>query len=645
MANTAFDFTDKIKDLLKANGFSQEAIYFICRYNANRYLPLLATLANYSAKNICPSYYGIKSLLLGCVPVVAHLHGWKTFQSYDGDTSNYPYIFYIETGYTPQVSFHSDREYGVNSAIGKWSGVSVQEIAPKLIQNLLKKDGFKGEVWDIKLIAVNIITAAGVVEVSHLHKGSDYIFSVENEELVVTCQGQVVTPSKVLLQSLMTRLAKNKKSANTEGANLRSETATDEEQEDSNDTNPSQEIGAGKDCGEKKALEDGSTSLPEMPSDFENATPVEGAEGIREIDLDEYASSLESESISQEKLSPCAQGLEIAPDESNTATQHAVGQTCIDQAEVETTATTEIIEQDANSLPKQVKEVVPTIEPKIGSEGAGNQSFNTLLEDMQSQGISRSKASDFKSTNVKDNRTFDEHSFKGKPRQNQRITDALRRVASGVSLSQRDFGNDHWDGRKLVRALTVAPHTLASAKYSRPPQKTYFFIDTNCKNCGNEHCSWVNYSEFSMMLIASGLNSESIEVWSGSKCRPERDERAAAQKLRKSPTLNQNIQDWIELVQPEAGSRIVFWGECYNISIEPNKLKKVLSPYKAVWLDCLDKESSFYKDFLRKAERRAKNAGKIAAETEYELLKLAGVTVVKKCDDTDGFVRGLNTIL
>lgn len=302
-------------------------------------------------------------------------------------------------------------------------------------------------------------------------------------------------------------------------------------------------------------------------------------------------------------------------------------------------------EDDTNSLPKQVKETVPTIVPKIGNEGAGTQNFNTLLKSMQNKNTSRSKASDFKSASVKDNRTFDEHSFKEKPRQNQRITDALRRVAAGVSLSQRDFGNDHWDGRKLVRALTVAPQTLASAKYSRPPQKTYFFIDTNCKNCSNEHCGWVNYSEFSMMLIASGLNSENTEVWSGSKCRPEHDERAAAQKLRKSPTLNQNIQDCIELVQPEAGSRIVFLGECYNISIEPSKLKKVLSPYKAVWLDCLDKHSSFYKDFVRTAKRRAKRAGKIATETEYELLKLAGVTVVKNCAATDGFVRGLNTIL
>lgn len=226
--------------LLQANGFSKEATAMVCG-NLNRYLPLLATLANYSAKNICPSYYDSKADLLSCIEDAAVDMGWRTFQSYDGDTSNYPYIFYFETGYTPQVSFHSDREYRTNST-GKWSGVSVQEIAPKLIKNLLKKDGFKGQVWDFSKIAVNLIQAASVGEVSHLHKGNDYIFSAATGELVVGCQGQAIITSEGLLQSFMTRVAKQFKKLAIEDSESQSDFANQNKSEHYNDTNPSQEI-------------------------------------------------------------------------------------------------------------------------------------------------------------------------------------------------------------------------------------------------------------------------------------------------------------------------------------------------------------------------------------------------------------------
>jgi hypothetical protein len=270
-----------------------------------------------------------------------------------------------------------------------------------------------------------------------------------------------------------------------------------------------------------------------------------------------------------------------------------------------------------------------------GSVKASDAPYKTFLQETLNGTVQKSKASDF-AENKKDYRTHDEHSFRGKPRTNQRVADALLRVAGGFSLARKQEGFQSWDAKKVVRALTVSPQTLFKAKFERPPHKAYFFVDTNCKNCGSEHCYWVNYSEFSVMLIETAKQNDNIEVWSGSKCRPERDEKTGRQEIEKHHQFHTNLKEWIEKVQPEQGSTFVFWGECYNISLNPVELKKLTAPYKCLWLDSLrPTENNFYKDWAKRNK---------AAQSEYEILKSVGFKIIKGCHTTDGFTKGLSTI-
>ncbi len=613
---------------MTANGFSSEAANFVLE-RENRYMPLLATLANFSAKAIDPSFYDMKDEMLNRMESIAFEMGWRTFQSYDS-TIAYPYIFYIDCGYAPQVSFHNACERETTWR-GKWSQISVQDIAPKLVANLMKKDGFKGDIWDYSLIAVNLMQVANVIEADHLHKGICYNFSCESNELVVCVNGEQIEPNRVLLQSFMTRLAKMQKEAHTSESN---EIGADELQEpesqisNATDVSPQQE-GITEGCGKGGEQVDGNEAESKSENADGSASPsLDGiGQGGAECSIDGVGNdTTDITSINDIEKS----------DEK--------GISDLDSRDSEADATKPQAQgfDPAHNTTNQANGIENPLGTGKGDEGKGstkgsNAPYKTFLEETLNGTVQQSKASDFAKKNTKDNRTHDEHSFRGKPRTNQRVADALLRVAGGFSLAKKQEGFQSWDAAKVVRALTVAPQLLLKAKFERPPHKIYFFVDTNCKNCGNEHCHWVNYSEFSVMLIQTAKQNDNIEVWSGSKCRPERDEKTAKQEIKKHHQFHTNLAEWIQKVQPEQGSTFVFWGECYNISLNAVALKKLTAPYKCLWLDSLrPTENNFYQNWTKRNKK--------AAQSEYEILKSVGFKIIKGCYTTDGFTKGLSTI-
>jgi len=268
-----------------------------------------------------------------------------------------------------------------------------------------------------------------------------------------------------------------------------------------------------------------------------------------------------------------------------------------------------------------------------GSMNASSAFKLTALEKLLNNNIKQSTKEDFLKNDYH-SRTYDEHSFTGKPRKSPLVLQAIQRVVGGVNLGLKTDGFENWDGRKLIKALTVEQHKLLVAKYKRPPHKVYFFIDTNCKNCGNEHCSWCNYSEFAMLLIESTKKSEVVDVWSGSKCRPEYKEDEQKKYFKKHHLFHLNFEEWIRKENPEKGSTIVCWGELYNISFNKIKTKELLRDFNLIWLNSLDpKTNHFYQNWKW-------NGGKEIVED----FKQIGFKVFNGVDNTASFVRALNSI-
>lgn len=642
-----------ISDLLRTFGYSYEAIAFVST-NYERYLPAVATLCNLAAKVSDQSYYDLKDTMLDEMSSVANQMGWRTFQSYDGATEGFPYIFYVDSGIFPQVSFHTDTPRSVNHR-GKWSGISVQEIAPKLIANRLKKDGFNGEVYDLKLLTLNLMQGADVAEATHLHKGTEYNFVVNNNALLVLQNNIEVEPSKALLQSFMTRLAKQEKSLlkdeSKNGSENSNELFSPNQEAETNDTHESGTSKAtvkGLSEGVGKTTQKTEASESEYDSSEEESSNEESdftdANGISNRARNEFDDSINNHSnLGNTDLLEQAGDLELMNDEfQNYNERSQMNETDVEgnlpyeanEVEFEKPSSlsdlSDSLKEKANAA-TQISSDGESL-PKKGSDKSSTDLNTTFLDSLQSLSTKRSSANDFVSKN--DKRTFDEHSFKGKVIVSTPIANVLQKLASGESLSLKKDGYAKFDARKVVKALTTSPHKLLTAKYDRPKHKTYFFVDTNCKNCGNEHCSWVNYSEFSAMLIETARNSENIEVWSGSKCRPERNEKTQKQEIKKHRSFHLNLEEWIKRENPENGSTFVFWGECYNISIEAIALKKVMRNYNGVWLDSLKECNSFFKQWKNRNEHN-----------EPSTLQNCGIRVIKNCHTKEGFTRGINSIL
>lgn len=616
--------------LLSQYYFSKEAINFITA-NYVVYLPALATLANLAAKEIDNSYYDLKSDMVDEISQVATSQGWRTFETLDYNVPNHPYIYYVDCNRFAQMSFHGNYSRPTTTTKGKWSGVAVQEQAPTLIANRLKKDGFKGNVWDLKQITLNLMYGQNVVEAAHLYKGQNYLF-VANNELVVLQGNTVVEPTDSLLQSFITRFRKNE-SPSSEQSEKGVESSDQNQSKGEQQGNTEQTNSTNGNDAESADSQNCGTNGGKTPLTQNSQSNANG--------LNEYAQQVTSEELGElitEDNGIAKQSPEEFANSGNNLENSSQGHDDLHefQGDLGTQKPQkEVFEgeqsENSNTLKNSIMQVSGNNTKKGSANGANNYK-STFIEELQNLAVKKSEKANFDSNNEMP--YIDPSSFKGKPRANQVIAEALRKIASGTSFSQKESGSFKFDCKKVVKALVTLPNNIAKSKFDRPKVKTYFFIDTNCKNCGNEHCSWVNYSEFSLMLIETAKQNENIAVWSGSKCRPEINQVTGKKVFEKKHELQENIALWIQQENPEKGSTLVFWGEAYNISFNKAKMKKLLQEYKVVWLDSLKEENSFFKSW--------KNHNK---HTTVEDLRSCGIKVIKNCDTKEGFARGINSLL
>lgn len=170
------------------------------------------------------------------------------------------------------------------------------------------------------------------------------------------------------------------------------------------------------------------------------------------------------------------------------------------------------------------------------------------------------------------------------------IKEAILQLASGEDWSQKEDGFLFYDGRKLVKKITSYQyHTLKEAKYQRPPDSVWFFVDTSG--------SVASFSEFIICMILSCRVSDRIMVFSGSEAHPEKFENRGEYVLDYRHKFYENMLMFIKKFNPEVGSQFVFWGDLCDIHIrgDESSLKKLLQPYQLVWLHCDTDKNLTYK--------------------------------------------------
>jgi len=533
-------YTD-VEYMMIQNCFSKEAICFVkSRYT--RYLPLLATLANYSAKTIDESYYELKSVLLEDIEVEQDNMGWRTFCSEDHNTSGFPYIYYIETGYTAQISFHSAQEHRANSK-GKWSRVIVQDIAPKLVANLLKKDGFEGKVWDMKLIIHKYMQANGLIEAGHLWKGQEYIFVADSNKITVTTAEGRVNPTENLLQSFLTRLVKKEKaqpdSEPSDGQESKQD-ATDKAEGRGADstrvTNPGDDDGCA--IGGKE-IRDCEYRSPEVQEGGSNSGSQQA-----EYKLSSGHETMETgEDLSQDGLAEVTQETECASD--------ASGQM----------RSLNDPEQQSDTKAGHIRNAHET---KHFKKGSANGFYNLLpfSSNAKSKGGSGGGSQ------------LETKTTKGKP--NKLVQDALFRLASGQSLSLKEHGSQNWDVKKFILASKINPSQIDNAKFSRPAEKLIFCVDTSG--------SVAEFGQFILEMLESAKSTGNFSVWSGSEAWP--DKCHTSKKETRNGYFKDKLMEMLSYENPESGSSIVFWGDAHMhfYRDEAEVLRKLSTRYNFFWL-------------------------------------------------------------
>jgi hypothetical protein len=576
--------------LLRQFCFSNEAISFI-KKQGNRYLPALATLANHAAKVISPEYYDLKGELCDQIAEVATEMGWRTFETYDSGTSAYPYIFYVDSSIFPQCSFHSAESRPTNFPKGKWSGAPVQDIAPTLIKNRLKKDGFKGSVLDLKLITINILNGQFGGEADHLYKGQTYKLVAESENLEVMLNGFAIEASLPFLQSFISQFSQSKSPKKT-GEDCEDNQSNDNSEQNDSIGNDIDELSADSQSGGDDTQE-GTEDIREITSAMSEAQ-VGTSNSANEFGEGEPVMEDTNANNGENETSLAKEDLDISPDE--LANQAAVGET---QKEI-LSGEQSMNDKVSENLTTQVSE---------GGESQDTKGFFDFLDSLKPKAKKGSGGG----------RQIDRRN-KSTAKPSILVQEALLKLAGGKSLGQKIDGQDRFCGKKVVKALTTSPHKLMNAKFDRPADKVYFFVDTSG--------SVATFGNFIISMIKSAENSPNIEVWSGSEAHPETNERTNKRTISYTSDFAENMQTWIDLVQPQIGSTLIFWGDLQCANIVSSKLKKVCQNYRCVWLQCLSKEDGY--NF------------KIS---ETEQIKSAGFKVTCGIKDEKSLARGINSIL
>lgn len=540
--------SEQIPLLLRTNGFSEEAIAFIMYGGGGikqAFLPLLATLANASAKEYDAYFYTVKSALLDEIEGIACLMGWRTFVHVDESVPDYPYIYYVDGEGFPQVSFHCENPRATTWR-GKWSGIPNQQDARILLANQLKKAGFKGMMWDFNTLTKKLMLAKDVVQACHLHKGKNYTFTIEYGELCITVDGVPVHENETaVMQSFMTRLSKIKEAlpADGESSNEGIEGAKSETNHSGANASPQQNEGNAADCGEET-----DAASDENPSS-------------------DNADGKGSDSPSLQEAGGNDGGQEQAEDtgnEGSNAHQNGIVGNDLAQAEEVGISELELVTDTPQSCTEQDCTCAPQEEATTQPNG-----FFKLLESTKE--------------------LHPDHTYGGgatlntkKGGKNYRlIANALVRISNMRMFAGREFGFDNLDKRKVVKAIATNPTKILRAKYSRPFEKIIFSVDTSA--------SVSEFGQFILDMIASAKTSDNISVFSGGEAFPiinEKTGKNIAKAKGRRDCFYDAFHNLVDTYAPALGTTIVFWGDALMLLRARNivSLKKLASKYRCIWL-------------------------------------------------------------
>lgn len=581
ITNTALNLHHQAKDMLEVNGFSAEVVCFLLRNDdvAIKSLPLLATLANYSAKNIDPIYYYLKDLLVDMVAYYADQMNWRTFESFDMNTPNYPIIFYVDAVGMPQQSYHGQLSRYTNWR-GKWSKVSVQEIAPKLLANWLKKQGQKN-IWNLVLLTKNLMQVLGMEKADYLYNGEMFSFDINDQYL---CRNSYVDQrsNDKLFQSFITYLSKK----------IKANQATEGDQNLDQSEAETKESETGMDSTLATGAESGFAQNSEVNAEESDlglsgsGLPQEGNDLLGESQLPESnKSEIHNEGTDHDEVLKDADHLPSGNQ----------------------------IDADLEGSKRAASVETPNVIPTLTKDNKPSKSlFDALIGGGKKEGGNAGGGGDQLDTSK--TATI-----------NPLLKDALLKLATGESLSQKEFGYQRWDAKKVLKSLVSNPKDILNAKFKRPAEKLFFSVDTSG--------SVAKFGNFILTMIKSAKLAENISLYSGSEAWPYKNEKTGIDYDSYSSIRRRKNHDFtgitFEVLQEEGfdSGTLVFWGDAEMSKSKVTKYIKLTKKYKCIWL--------YPYESLTK-HRFGSN--------EVSKLQQAGFTVLMGAGNVSGFIKAINSI-
>ena len=194
------------------------------------------------------------------------------------------------------------------------------------------------------------------------------------------------------------------------------------------------------------------------------------------------------------------------------------------------------------------------------------------------------------------------------------MTLLLQRFFSSLEdLFRKREGWDRWDAKKVI-CSTLAPHTLPSAKFSRPSaRKISFWVDVSG--------SVAYLADFIVNLIVAACKDQDVQVVIGSEAHPQtvlpksffRENRRWTEYLGDSYIRNfeDQVANFLKRERLEQGTTIVIWSDYMDINADNlEKLARLFRPYKVVWLCSHNgKDPAYGGNESFKLERFAKKEG------------------------------------
>jgi len=195
-----------------------------------------------------------------------------------------------------------------------------------------------------------------------------------------------------------------------------------------------------------------------------------------------------------------------------------------------------------------------------------------------------------------------------------RIAQCVERLLTGGGV-RKVTGQDHCWSRPVVKSIVTAnAKALLQAKYEREPEKIYLFLDTSGS---------VSYlSEVILKILKSCIKSSKIDVWTGSEAHPVKNEKTGV-RFKYHHNFSDNMKIFLKNERPTIGSTFIFLGDLMDSNIDLS-MKKILIPYRAVWL--WTEQNSSYKG------------------CDIEIAKKVGFKIVKGVNSVNRFISALRNI-